>query len=87
LTIKAENKIIKGFEAIHALGVVHGDIRADNILVGEGGNAVWIVDFEFSALVGEGHDVKPSKTAQEMAEVKRILKDIKNYRNRLNLSK
>jgi len=78
LTATAENNIIKGFESIHALGVIHGDIRAENILVSKGGNAAWIVDFEFSALVGKGHTVKLFKTAQEMVEIKRLLMEIKN---------
>lgn len=78
LTANAENKIIKGFESIHALGVVHGDIRAENILVSKGGDAAWIVDFEFSAMIGEGHTAKLSKTAQEMVEIKRLLMEIKN---------
>ena len=78
LTANAENKIIKGFESIHSLAVVHGDIRAENILVSKGGDAAWIVDFEFSAVIEEGHTAKLSKTAQEMVEVKRLLMEIKN---------
>mmetsp|Transcript_28447 Transcript_28447/g.62593 ORF Transcript_28447/g.62593 Transcript_28447/m.62593 type:complete len:543 (+) Transcript_28447:317-1945(+) len=37
----------QALKAIHALGVAHGDIRAENILVGEEGK-VWFIDFGLS---------------------------------------
>ena len=40
LTVKAENEILKAFALIHALGVIHGDIRAENILIAD--EAAWI---------------------------------------------
>lgn len=48
-----EKKIISAFDKIHRLGVVHGDIRTGNILVGRD-RTVWIVDFEFSHAAAEG---------------------------------
>jgi len=44
---------MSAFDEIHGLGVVHGDIRTANILVGRD-RMVWIVDFEFSHAVAEG---------------------------------
>ena len=51
LTSQAEKEIMMAFDAIHALGVVHGDIRAENILVTEDGNSAWIIDFEYSEIL------------------------------------
>jgi serine/threonine protein kinase len=77
LTSKAENAIFKAFEAIHSLGVLHGDIRAENILVAEGGNAAWIVDFEFAEIINED-DAKKSKLLEETEAVRELLKEIKD---------
>jgi serine/threonine protein kinase len=38
--------ILEAFNQIHEHGVVHHDVRPDNILVSESGNSVWIIDFE-----------------------------------------
>jgi tRNA A-37 threonylcarbamoyl transferase component Bud32 len=64
---------LTAFNAIHTIGVVHGDVRADNILVADKGNAVWIIDFEFAEVVG----VEDACLTQEMEEVKRLLRTIK----------
>ena len=32
-------------DAIHSLGMIHGDVRLENILIGKDGN-VWFIDFE-----------------------------------------
>jgi len=50
LTAKVKAEVIKAFNAIHSLNVLHCDIRAENILVGMD-DKVWIVDFEFSEIV------------------------------------
>jgi hypothetical protein len=50
LTDNVEKNIRDALNAIHQLGVAHGDIRPDNILVGEG-ERVWIIDFESSTLI------------------------------------
>jgi serine/threonine protein kinase len=47
LTAQIESDVIKAVDAIHSLGVIHGDIRAANILV-ENNGAIWIVDFELA---------------------------------------
>jgi serine/threonine-protein kinase RIO1 len=42
-----EENLLAAFEKIHALGVVHGDIRKENVMVKED-ESVWIIDFELS---------------------------------------
>ena len=39
------------FEAIHSLNVLHGDIRAENILVSSDGMRVYVIDFEWGTIV------------------------------------
>jgi len=52
LTVKIQQKIVQAFDRIHSLGVLHGDLRPENILVGPDGD-VWIIDFEFSRIAAE----------------------------------
>jgi RIO-like serine/threonine protein kinase len=77
LTLRVENEILKAFEAIHSLGVVHGDIRTHNILVADGGNEIWIVDFECAEIIEDGNAEKESKTSEEMQFVKELLEELK----------
>lgn len=50
LTPKREKTILKAFDAVHALGILHGDARLENILISNKGDLedVWLIDFEFS---------------------------------------
>jgi serine/threonine protein kinase len=48
-----EGKILEAFDNIHQLGVVHNDVRPENILVAQPEGSVWIVDFEY-ARKGDG---------------------------------
>ena len=41
---------------IHALDIVHGDVRPANILAVEDGNEVWNIDFEHSQIIAEGDE-------------------------------
>jgi serine/threonine protein kinase len=75
--IQTESEILKAVDAIHSLGVIHGDIRSDNILVGKDGSSAWIVDFEFAEIM-EGLDDKDAKITQEIGDVKELLRKIKN---------
>ena len=52
MTAKIQQKILQAFDRIHSLGILHGDIRPENILVGTDGD-VWIIDFEFSRIAAE----------------------------------
>jgi serine/threonine protein kinase len=80
LTDKAESKIFEAFDAIHSLGIVHSDIRPENILVAEDGNSAWIVDFEFTEIIAEGFHEKHPKITQETGAVKDLLTKITSPR-------
>ena len=84
MTDETESEILKAFAAIHSLGVIHGDIRADNILVAKGGKSAWIVDFEFAEIVA-GDMEENSKIDLEIGTVKELLAKLKispkSYRN------
>ena len=67
------------FEEIHALGVIHGDVRSENIIISQEGK-VWIIDFEFAEILGDGNGDASSKVAEEMIALKDMLKDIKRSR-------
>ena len=41
-----ERKILDVFDNIHQLGVVHNDVRPENVLVAQPDGSVWVVDFE-----------------------------------------
>lgn len=61
---------MQAFESIHALHVVHRDVRPANVLVADDGK-VWIVDFEFAEIT----DDHPSpELSTEMSEVKEMLR-------------
>jgi RIO-like serine/threonine protein kinase len=68
-----EDKVLKAFDELHKLGVMHGDIRAANILV-ETNGCVWIVDFELAKIVPDSGKTEMLKS--EKAEVKRLLDGI-----------
>jgi serine/threonine protein kinase len=51
-----EKDVVVAFDAIHALNVVHGDIRPENVLVAEENSEVWIVDFEFARIIDDKED-------------------------------
>jgi RIO-like serine/threonine protein kinase len=69
-----ESEIYKAFEAIHVLGVIHGDVRAANILVGKD-ESVWIIDFEFAS-IKEGNEIDAA-AASESSNVAYLLKEVK----------
>ena len=41
-----ERKILDVFDNIHRLGVVHNDVRSENVLIAQSDGSVWVVDFE-----------------------------------------
>jgi RIO-like serine/threonine protein kinase len=79
LTAKIGGKILEAFKSIHSFGIIHGDVRAENILVAERGDIVWIIDFEFAEIMSEGDDLWESKAAQELEDVKELLKEVNNH--------
>lgn len=62
---------MEAFDAIHARGVAHEDIRAENILVGKEDDNVWIIDFEFSRIVD--NNSREEVFAAERKAVERML--------------
>ena len=77
MTDEIEKKVLQAFAAVHSHGIIHGDIRADNILVGRNGQSVWIVDFEFAELVVGAADEMHSRIAQEIGVVTELLAKFK----------
>jgi len=58
---KEEKRLaIKGLQEIHALGVKHGDIRLDNIMVSrlKGRPCVLWIDFALSEIINNAEDLK-----------------------------
>jgi hypothetical protein len=37
---------------LHEAGMVHGDIRRENVMMKEGGSEIWLVDFDWAGIVG-----------------------------------
>ena len=75
MTKEVENAIVNAFAVIHSLNVIHNDIRAENILVQNGGERVWIIDFEFARIVGpEGEELK----TVENRDIENLIKKIKS---------
>jgi len=72
-----EKEVLAAFEAIHALNVVHRDVRPANILVAEDGKKVWIIDFEDGRILAEGDDGRELEVSNEMVAVHEMLQDIK----------
>ncbi len=51
--LDALSAVAEGLAAAHAAGVIHGDVKPDNVLVGEGGHA-WLADLGTARILGEG---------------------------------
>jgi thiamine kinase-like enzyme len=48
-TVSIEQKLRDALAAIHDLGMIHGDVRLENILIGKA-ETVWFLDFETAFL-------------------------------------
>jgi len=77
LTLEIGNEIWNAYEAIHELGVIHGDVAPRNILVDSKAGGVWIIDFEYSSFIDEGDE---KSHWNEKQEVWRMMHDIKTRR-------
>jgi tRNA A-37 threonylcarbamoyl transferase component Bud32 len=67
----------KAFAKIHKLDVIHGDVRAANILVADDGS-IWILDIEYAQVFSESE--KKSLFDGEASEVKMLLHGIRSSR-------
>ena len=72
-----EKNILATFEVIHALNVLHTDIRPSNILVAEDRDKVWIVDFENGQIFADGDEAREYEISKEMEAIHEMLRDIK----------
>jgi len=66
-TPQVGRNILKAFKQIHARGVLHGDVRPENILV-RPDQSVVVIDFEMSELMAPREALM-----SEMREVKHLL--------------
>lgn len=58
-------QLLAGLDALHGAGIVHGDVKTDNVLVGE---VVKLIDFGLAHPIGEVHSEQPvSGTPDYMA--------------------
>jgi RIO-like serine/threonine protein kinase len=81
-----EVEIMKAFDAIHELGVIHNDVREQNILVTDDGESVFIIDFDHSVTISEltepqGNCIPTTSErsiALERREIKILLHRLKN---------
>lgn len=75
LTLKREKLILRAFDAVHALEVLHCDVKLPNILIGKN-DQVWIIDFEFSLNV-EKNAKREDRFAEEREHVVQLLTDVR----------
>ena len=68
LSVEEKKAVVAALDKIHSLGVLHGDIREDNILVGRHEKCPFFVDFGFSR---ECRSKKAFK--EEKKELRRLL--------------
>ena len=66
-----ENKIRKAYHELHRRKVLHGDVRASNILISSN-KSVYIIDFESSRTDAE------SALKDEMSEVEKLFGKVRN---------
>ena len=57
------------------------DIRPENILISEGGDGAWVIDFEFADITKDGDEAKMTEILQETQAVKDLLTELKNHRD------
>jgi len=77
--MSVEDKVRKAYCELHRRKVLHGDIRAANILVSSD-KSVYIVDFESARTDAE------SSLEDEMGEVEKLFGKIKNERDQRLIS-
>jgi len=70
----------KAYQEIHRRNILHGDVRAANILI-SGNQSIYIVDFESARRDAE------SILADEMAEVEKLFTKIRKEREQGLVSK
>ena len=69
------DKIEKAFAELHKLHVLHGDVRASNIIVASN-ESIWIIDYELARVVEDSSAAKLFES--EKLEVKELLAKIRS---------
>ena len=69
-----EDKIRKAYHELHRRKVLHGDVRAANILVSSN-KSVYIIDFELARIETE------SILEDEMSELERLFRKVRDERS------
>ena len=81
ITEEEKKLAIEGLLAIHTLGVKHGDVRLENIMVDRdsltGHSRVWWIDFAWSKIIDNAKVLE-----RELFELKRLLNNYYNLGNR-----
>ena len=65
------------------MNVIHGDVRAENILIGKG-EKVWIVDFEFTEILN-GDEVSDDSDTDRLNVEGRICQENESIRYLLSI--
>jgi tRNA A-37 threonylcarbamoyl transferase component Bud32 len=73
------DKVEKAFLELHRLGVLHGDVRAANIIVAVDGS-ICIIDYELARVVSNVSDSKMFDSEQQ--EVKQLLHQLRGAKQR-----
>jgi Ser/Thr protein kinase RdoA (MazF antagonist) len=77
LTFNIEARINKAYESLHELGIVHGDVHPDHILVLEDGS-IRIIDFDCAFIVPVGYD---KLIDFEEEEINNLLRELKGHKH------
>ena len=87
LTADVEQKVQDALTAIHGLGVIHGDVRLGNILVGNDGT-VWFIDFESSIFAEsiESAEARASRFCSDRDALTSCLKTIASVSKEININ-
>ena len=74
-----ETEILNAYDAIHSLSVIHGDVRAENILVGKDAKSVWLIDFEDAEILEKDGEFRISQENESVGYLLSMLR--RGHRN------
>ena len=63
-----ESKILDVYDNIHQLGVVHNDVRRENVLISEPEGSVWVIDFEHAGTAKDSAFIDERESVKEMMD-------------------
>ena len=62
-----ERKILEAFDNVHQLGIVHNDVRPENVWIAQPEGSVWVEDFEHASI----SDEVSSRTERQLIQSRR----------------